>query len=79
MIMPMDIDKLDILNQEKRTWHHPCTNKPSNKSFVELFNQAILLGQEVCAEFFNYLKGDTELDTLLAIINNQSCQFLLLN
>lgn len=72
MIMPMDIDKLDILNQEKRNWHHPCTNKPSNKSFVELFNQAILLGQEVCAEFFNYLKGDTELDTLLAIINNQS-------
>lgn len=72
MIVPQKDEPLDILNTSKQEWHHPCTNKPSNKSFVELFNQAIPIGQEVCTEFFNYLKGTTELETCMALINNQS-------
>lgn len=72
MVIPLAEDHLDILNNAKQEWHHPCTNKASTQSFVELFNQAIPIGQEVCTEFFNYLKGQCELEELMALINNQS-------
>ncbi|MEG0168655.1 zinc dependent phospholipase C family protein [Anaerorhabdus sp.] len=72
MIVPLEEDELDILNNAHRTWHHPCTNKPNTRSFVDIFNDSIHLGQEVCTYFFNYLKNEAELDELMAYINNQS-------
>lgn len=72
MIVPLDDDNLDILNSTHRTWHHPCTNKISTRSFVDIFNDSIHLGQEVCTYFFRYLKNESELDELMSFINNQS-------
>lgn len=72
MIIPIEDDKLDILNNSHRTWHHPCTNKAYTTSFVDIFNNSIYMGQEVLTLFYKYLKNETELDELLAYINNQS-------
>lgn len=72
MVVPLCEDPLDILNNSKQEWHHPCTNKTSKQSFVECFNQAIPIAQDICTQFFAYLKNEIELDELLSIINNQS-------
>lgn len=72
MIIPIEEDSLDILNNNHRTWHHPCTNKANTTSFIDIFNNSIPIGQEVLTLFYKYLKNDIELEELLAFINNQS-------
>lgn len=72
MIVPIEDDTLDLLNNTHRPWHHPCTNKTSTQPFVDIFNNSIAIGQEVCTDFFRYLKNEVELDEILALINNQS-------
>lgn len=34
-------EKYDIMNDKHELWHHPCTNVPSNKNVMDLFNEAI--------------------------------------
>ena len=37
----------DVLNLNHSPWEHPCDNEVSTKSFVDLYNEAVLVGQAV--------------------------------
>lgn len=46
--------KKDYLNLGGNTWYHPDTNKPSNKSFIELYNKSRIEGIEMVTEIENF-------------------------
>lgn len=48
------IDKVDYLNLNETTWHHPATNEPCNKSFIALYNQGRAEGIAILTEVQNY-------------------------
>lgn len=72
MIVPEKEDVNDILNLEHRPWHHPCTNEEYTDSFIDLFQQALRVVDDVLLVLDYYLKGRCSLDQLLQLINNQS-------
>lgn len=47
-------DDVDYLNLKRATWHHPATNEPCNKSFIELYNRGRSEGIAILTEVQNY-------------------------
>ncbi|MGJ9459304.1 zinc dependent phospholipase C family protein [Oceanobacillus sp. CF4.6] len=67
-------DDIDYLNLNHTTWHHPATNEPSNKSFIELYNRARGESIEILMELQNYWenKNDYSLQRLIDLIDHIS-------
>lgn len=59
--------KHDILNLKHNPWMHPVTGEVSDKSFLDLYNEAILLGQAVLYRLNDilYLDKQTTMDDLI--------------
>ncbi|RYG72871.1 hypothetical protein EU245_08675 [Lentibacillus lipolyticus] len=56
---PVEDDK-DYLNLNHQTWHHPATNEPCSKSFIDLYNQAKTETIEIMTDLIVYWHtGDT--------------------
>lgn len=53
-------DDTDYLNLNKATWYHPATNEPSNKSFIELYNESRVEGIDIITEVQNYWKTNSD-------------------
>lgn len=53
-------DDVDYLNLKNRTWHHPITNEPSEKSFVELYEKSRTEGIQILTEVQHYWQDDYE-------------------
>lgn len=53
-------NNVDYLNLKNTTWHHPATNEPSSKSFIDLYDQARIEGIEVLTEVLSYWKSRNE-------------------
>ena len=71
MIIPqVDNKEWDVLNLKKRTWHHPSTNEPSNKSFLEIFEQATMDGVNLLNLMMDYLDDKIEITKILDYIND---------
>lgn len=70
---PIKIKK-DYLNLNHATWHHPATNEPSSKSFIELFEQAKAEGMDIMSAIISYWEdeGDNNLSQLQKQIGNIS-------
>jgi hypothetical protein len=63
-----DVDtKHDILNLKHKPWMHPVSGDVSDKSFLDLYHEAILLGQAVLYRLNDILYNDkqTTLDDLI--------------
>lgn len=63
-----DVDtKHDILNLKHKPWMHPVSGDVSDKSFLDLYHEAILLGQAVLYRLNDILHDDkqTTLDDLI--------------
>ena len=52
------IEPYDFLNLEHRTWHHPVTNEASNKSVLELYQDALKFANQLLDQVDRYLAGD---------------------
>ena len=52
------VEPYDFLNLEHRTWHHPVTNEPSNKSVPDLYDEAIAFANELLDNTDKYLAGE---------------------
>lgn len=65
------IADFDFLNQEHREWAHPVTEEKSNKSVLDLYQDAVLFAKELIAYFDQYLAGE-ETKTVAAMIKNYS-------
>lgn len=52
----------DLLNTEKRTWHHPITNKPYDSSVMELYDQGKNFAIELITKVNMYLSGNNDID-----------------
>ncbi|MGM8366301.1 zinc dependent phospholipase C family protein [Virgibacillus sp. W0181] len=44
----------DYLNLRHATWHHSATNKPSTKSFIDLYKEAQVEGVEIMKQILHY-------------------------
>jgi len=57
----------DVLNLKHSPWEHPCDNTVSTKSFVDLYDEAILVGQAVLYRLNDIVYEDKKvsLDNLL--------------
>lgn len=51
----------DVLNLNHSPWEHPCDNEVSTKSFVDLYNEAVLVGQAVLYRLNDILFEDKQL------------------
>lgn len=47
-------NNVDYLNLKHTTWFHPATKEPSNKSFIELYNESRVEGIDIVTEVLNY-------------------------
>lgn len=47
-------DDVDYLNLKKAIWLHPATKEPSDKSFIELYNESRVKGIDIITEVQNY-------------------------
>ncbi|WP_156288782.1 zinc dependent phospholipase C family protein [Oceanobacillus salinisoli] len=56
---PVQDDK-DYLNLQNQTWYHSATNEPSNKSFIDLYEEGRVEAIEILTELGNYWKKDNE-------------------
>ncbi|MFC4559131.1 zinc dependent phospholipase C family protein [Virgibacillus kekensis] len=67
-------EETDYLNHNHTTWHHPATNEPSNKSFIDLYDEARQEGIEIMTEVLSYWRSDSRdtPDTLHELIGNIS-------
>lgn len=67
-------DDVDYLNLNHTTWFHPATNEPSNKSFIELYNESRVEGIDIITEVLNYWeKGASySMEKLKGLIGNIS-------
>lgn len=54
---PVEDDR-DYLNLSHSTWYHSATNEPSNKSFMELFEESKMEAVEVITEIIRYWKEE---------------------
>lgn len=52
---PVENEK-DYLNEKKNTWYHPATREPSNKNFIELYQQAKAEGVKILSTVHRYWK-----------------------
>ena len=52
------IENYDYLNESKKTWYHPITNEPSNKTVHEMFEDAKTFALELIKYTDRYLKGE---------------------
>lgn len=63
-----DVDtKHDVLNLKRKPWMHPVSGDVSDKSFLDLYNEAVLLGQAVLYRLNDIIVHDkqTSLDDLI--------------
>ncbi|OZU87901.1 hypothetical protein CIL03_14460 [Virgibacillus indicus] len=51
---------VDYLNLNESTWHHPATNEPCNKSFIDLYKKGRAEGIEILTEVQSYWQDDKE-------------------
>lgn len=67
-------NKVDYLNLNQETWHHPATNEPCNKSFLELYDKARAEGIAILMEVQNYWSNavDESEEILRGLIANIS-------
>ena len=49
------IENYDYVNKQKKTWHHPITNEPSNKSVYELKEDALTFLLDIMSNVDDYL------------------------
>lgn len=67
------IEEYDFLNQEHRTWYHPVTNKPSNASVKELYQEGLLFANQLLDQVDDYLAGnDIDLKTVFTNLSLNS-------
>lgn len=68
-----EIDKLDILNEERKEWKHPCDNDiTSMSSFLDLYDDAITTAVKTIKMVNWITQGKAGIHHLLNIIDNQS-------
>ncbi|RCW69646.1 zinc dependent phospholipase C family protein [Saliterribacillus persicus] len=67
-------DNLDYLNKNHKEWRHPATDKPSSKSFLDLYDKARTEGIEIGSLLMEYWENpSTNLENKLRkIIDNYS-------
>ncbi len=53
-------DDVDYLNEKKTTWYHPATKEPSDKSFIELYQESRLEGIDIVTEVLKYWENGAE-------------------
>ncbi|WP_163971355.1 zinc dependent phospholipase C family protein [Oceanobacillus halotolerans] len=53
-------DDIDDLNENHTTWYHSATNKPSNNSFIELYDQARVEGSVLLRELIKFWENGSE-------------------
>lgn len=75
---------IDYLNLDKTTWHHPATNEPSDKSFIELYNDSRIEGIDIITEVQSYwqdgsLYSKEKLERLISNISYDTGKHLDLN
>jgi len=58
-------DDVDYLNENRKTWYHSATNEPSNKSFIDLYDDAIEEAKKLLEVVFVYWKTKSEEDLSL--------------
>ncbi len=51
----------DVLNLNHSPWEHPCDNEVSTKSFIDLYDEAVLVGQAVLYRLNEILYEDKSL------------------
>lgn len=56
------LEKFDFLNEEKRTWHHPVTNKAFNFSVIELYEMAKDKLNQMISKLDEYLYNNQKID-----------------
>lgn len=67
------LDHKDYLNLEHNTWHHPATNEPSQKSFIDLYEQGRIEAVEIMKKVIGYWQNDgTKLEELAVSIGDIS-------
>ena len=73
MIIPHKFNNsLDITNEKHNTWHHPYTNKPSNESFMDLYNTSLNTALSILNLYDSYLNGESTINDILNYINNEN-------
>lgn len=67
-------DNIDYLNIQATTWYHPVTEKPSSKTFLDLYEDARAEGLEIMPELLHYWQSNnnTITDKLSQLIGNRS-------
>lgn len=68
-----EIDQLDLLNEERKEWKHPCDDKiTSTASFLDLYDDAIITASKVIKMANWILQGKAGIHHLLHIIDDQT-------
>ncbi|GAB3060680.1 zinc dependent phospholipase C family protein [Virgibacillus ainsalahensis] len=67
-------DDMDYLNINGKTWHHSATYDPSDKSFIDLYENSLKEGIDILTEVtkFWYTKTDESMHLLVKRIGNIS-------
>ncbi len=72
MIIPTEYDdKLDAFNCRKEVWYHPSTNAPSNETFEDLFNRAVVETELKFVALDNYLNNNAPIDEVLDLVGDR--------
>ncbi len=62
----------DLLNEKNSIWTDPFSNKSSNESVINIYNDALLLYQEIINIFSKYIHNKNKMMDILNKIDNKS-------
>jgi hypothetical protein len=69
---PMNPYLRDYLNEGGEEWPNPCTGKPDNRSFHQVFDDSVKLAAELLNTCVGYLKDEVSYECMAEKIGNFS-------
>lgn len=72
-LLKKEEEDIDVFNEEHREWCHPCDDQyKSTKSFFELFDDGLVLCEQVLLKAYGCMEYGGSVQAVLDILQNQS-------